>query len=780
MRPKILNIPSPPLLSLLELPLSSVTNKLASRTRLLRLEPDSLHLPLQLRPAASIRAQSSGSIPILPGNSKVSFPLTSSLQDKGKAHRHCYPGPFEATNMQTWYAANYFIDTLPLRREHETTYRTLAVLKEETASATEPFLTPAVPKFPPNLPLPASIQSQPDSTGHQGLNSMSDMINSLSQTASPHLTSGQQTPHRSEGLFAGASPAFGHANINRSTDPFSGTASFHSSPVVQHGLPVRGAWDNAVASPAISRPAFGANYQQDIPQIQHQQQYGAFPPQPQYGQPRSIFESPQVQSPFAQVPAPVQSPWSQPAGHMQHMMPSQNYTSSPFQQPMQSPYQQFAGPVPSMLPWQGTPTPQSAAVQPHQQQMHQPSFTSVPVPASDDSAITGHEQPSIVESVLSPVQSQVMPQLQASTDMDGSQPSVQPDMTSQDVSVAQETKPTATEAEVEPEVFAPVSIASPVQTPAVKETKTKVKAKKSAKTAPVAEKQVDHEATPEREVQAAQSDAVTDSPAAAASPSVAPWANKEDEKAKSQTGPSLRDIQEAEAKAAETRKHEAKAKASAAKVATGNTAAEPEVTQTVSWGLPSRTGGAAAPAVSVPAPSSSPAPVWGSSDAAPKKTLKQIQEEEQKRARATAQVKAAASPAAAAQQGKRGYADLAAAQSSQPVSTRSIDSAECWPPLFILSILQTSGGVWSTVGASGKAVGATVPVTAAKSKPASTSSMTVTPVKSASAISKTAKSSTNLDDVAPSVDFIRWCKEALKGLKVNSEFYEGDSINGWQ
>ncbi|KAJ9106225.1 hypothetical protein QFC21_001369 [Naganishia friedmannii] len=658
-------------------------------------------------------------------------------------------GPFEATSMQSWYAASYFIDTLPLRREHETSFRTLAVLKEETASAAEPFLTPAVPNMPPNLPIPASNQSQSEHAGHQGLDAgMSDMISSLSQAASPHQTSSQQTPHRNESLFAGASPAFGHANINRSTDPFSGTASFHSSPVVQHGVPARGAWENAVASPAISRPAFGGNYQQEVPQIQHQQQYGAFPPQPQYGQPRSMFDSPQVHSPFAQVPPPVQSPWlSQPAGHLQHIMPAQPYASSPFQQPLQSPYQQFAGPVPSMLPWQGTPTPQSAVVQPHQQHVHQPNFTSAPLPALVDSAIIGYEPPSIAESVLSPVQYHVMAQQQVLNDPAVPRNSVQPATTSQDVSATQDANFIAQEAEVKPEVFASVEIAAPLQVPAVKETKTKVKAKKSAKTASVAEKQADLEATPEREGQVVQSDAATDSPATAASPSVAPWANKEDEKVKAQTGPSLRDIQEAEAKAAESRKHEAKAKATASKVATGNTVAEPEATQTVSWGLPSQTGGSAASAMSVPPPSSSPAPVWGSSDAAPKKTLKQIQEEEQRRARAAAQVKAASSPAAAAQQGKRGYADLAAVQAPQP----------------------TSGGVWSTVGASGKAVGAIVPVTAAKSKPASTPSMTVTPVKTASSISKAAKSSTNLDDVAPSVDFIRWCKEALKGLKVNMD-----------
>ncbi|KAJ9105142.1 hypothetical protein QFC19_003600 [Naganishia cerealis] len=657
-------------------------------------------------------------------------------------------GPFEATNMQTWFAANYFNDTLPLRREHETSYRTLAALKEETASMKEPFLSPSVPKFPPNLPIPSRVHSQSEHTSRQGLDAgMSDMISSLPQTASPHLASGQQTPHRNENLFSTASPAFGQANINRSTDPFSGTASYHSSPVVQNGIPVRTAWDNAVASPAISRPAFGGNFQQEIPQIQHQQSYGGFPPQPQFGQPRSLFDAPQVQSPFAPVPAPVQSPWaSQGAGHPQQMLPGQNFVSSPFHQPMQSPYHQYAGPVPSMMPWQGTPTPQSAAVQPHQQQAYQPSFASMPPAPNQASPLMANEQPSIAESLLSPVQSQGVPQHDAiSNETVVGESQVEPAAAPQDGPVTQEVIPNVPEVEVQPEVVAPVHIASPVLVPAVKETKTKVKAKKLAKPAPAVEKQEVVEAVPEPEVQTVQSDLIAGSPAGA-TPSVAPWASKDEEKVKVQTGPSLRDIQEAEAKAAEARKHEAKAKATASKAATANTVVDPETTQTVSWGLPSRTGGAGSSATSVPAPAASPAPVWGSSDAAPKKTLKQIQEEEQRRAKAAAQAKVAASPAAAAQQGKRGYADLAATQASQP----------------------TSGGVWSTVGASGKAVGAPVPAPATKSKSTSTPSMTVTPVKPASTISKTAKSA-SLDDIAPSVEFIRWCKEALKGLKVNMD-----------
>lgn len=223
---------------------------------------------------------------------------------------------------------------------------------------------------------------------------------------------------------------------------------------------------------------------------------------------------------------------------------------------------------------------------------------------------------------------------------------------------AQETR----HVESQPEVVAPVALAPALETPAVKETKIKSKGKKAAR---VAERAAEIQAVTESDAPATPVDYDAASPSAG-SPSVAPWANKEEEKVKATTGPSLREIQEAEAKAAESRKQDAKAKAAAsARVAPATPAAEPEATQTVSWGLPSRTG--TAPAVAAPAPSSSPAPVWGSSDAAPKKTLKQIQEEEQRRAKAAAQAKASTAPASIAQQGKRGYADLAATQAPSNV-----------------------------------------------------------------------------------------------------------------
>lgn len=662
-----------------------------------------------------------------------------------------FKGPFDATNMQTWFSANYFSDTLPLRREHETSYRTLAALKEETGTATEPFLTRPVPKFPPNLPIPAAAAVSQEANAQQAPDAnIADSMHNLSLGSSPPLMSGQQTPLRSDNMFATQSPAFAQSSINRGVDPFSNTTSQYSSPVVQHGRP---AWENAIASPAISRPAFGGSIQQDMSHMQHQHGYGGFP-QAQYGQGRSIFESPQIQSPFAQAPGPV-SPWGapQPVGQIPQMMPAQNYVGSPFQQPMQSPYQPLAT---NMQPWHGTPTPQSAAIQ--QQHIQQPNFVS-PVPAPQQAQPLNLEQPSIADSVLSPIQPHSAiaeaPQLTVS-DFSNTEAQTQPPVHAVEPVSTLEPAQESHQDVSQPEAVAPVALASPLETPAVKEPKTKAKGKKAAR---AAERAAELQAAAESEAPVTPADSQVASPSAAA-PSIAPWANKEEEKVKATAGPSLREIQEAEAKAAESRKQEAKAKAAAsARAAPATSAAEPEATQTVSWGLPSRAG----TAPSAPAPSSSPAPVWGSSDAAPKKTLKQIQEEEQKRAKAAAQAKASTAPAAVAQQGKRGYADLAATQAPSNVSEDSRGESHAYRPPP-----QTSGGAWSTVGASGKTSAPAASATASKPKIASIPSVVAAPAKPAF-VTKHAKASANLDDVAPSVDFIRWCKESLKGLKVNSK-----------
>lgn len=259
---------------------------------------------------------------------------------------------------------------------------------------------------------------------------------------------------------------------------------------------------------------------------------------------------------------------------------------------------------------------------------------------------------------------------------------------------------------------------------------------------------------------ASVADVVPAAPAAAptperSAPSVkpAPWASvKEDKDTKSPSGPSLREIQQAEAKVAEARKQAlAEARANNA-VPSPALSASDDMPTSMSWGLPTQ--GSKAPQISTPSATASPStPVWGSGEStAPKKTLKQIQEEEEKRriklAQAKAQAQGTASPAAssAVAASKRGYADLAATSAPPP------------------------GAGWQTVGAGGKgAPGAATPTAAARvasvAKPA-----VPTPTKSAVPAPVTRVVKPSIDDATPSVDFIRWTKQSLNGLNVNSEF----------
>lgn len=233
-------------------------------------------------------------------------------------------------------------------------------------------------------------------------------------------------------------------------------------------------------------------------------------------------------------------------------------------------------------------------------------------------------------------------------------------------------------------------------------------------------------------------------------PKPAPWAVKDDKEVKTPSGPSLREIQEAEAKVAAARKQAlAELRANNAAPSPAPPAAD-DMPTSMSWGLPqqgSKPAQVASPSVSSPA-----APVWGSGDAAaPKKTMKQIQEEEEKRraklahAKVQAQGVSATPSPAGTPTAKRGYADLAATSA---------------PP---------SGSGWQTVGSAGKGVPGSAAPPAAAARPAavSTKSALVTPSKPATPApaSRPAKSS---DDSTPSADFIRWTKQSLNGLNVNS------------
>ncbi|KAJ3767353.1 hypothetical protein FB446DRAFT_696431 [Lentinula raphanica] len=257
--------------------------------------------------------------------------------------------------------------------------------------------------------------------------------------------------------------------------------------------------------------------------------------------------------------------------------------------------------------------------------------------------------------------------------------------------------------------------------------------------------------------------------AAPTTPTVVPKAWAKDEESK-KAATSLRKIQDAEAKKAEARKvaDREKERATRAAALTVSAASPAEDVQpfTTSWGLPTSKAGkgsaAATPKESAP-PTPATAipvtpPVWSTTAARPadtKKTMKEIQEEEERRKKTP--VKETVANIA----GRRVYAESASKPSPAPTS---------------------SGNAWTTVGASGKQTPAVVTPTrppATPSAAATTSSTSVARANGAPArptptpATKGALSNAKVDDfpIAPSAEFLKWLAESLKGLNnsVNAE-----------
>jgi PERQ amino acid-rich with GYF domain-containing protein len=140
----------------------------------------------------------------------------------------------------------------------------------------------------------------------------------------------------------------------------------------------------------------------------------------------------------------------------------------------------------------------------------------------------------------------------------------------------------------------------------------------------------------------------------------APWA-KEDEGKKKNAAPSfsLREIQEAEAQKLEAKKAAEREKERLSRASVTTDSKEETQPFIASWGLPTSQAGVRGStplreAAPVPAPASGASPVWTTPAKAPavKKTMKEIQEEEETRKKLTAK-EALASAAAI----KRGYAE---------------------------------------------------------------------------------------------------------------------------
>jgi PERQ amino acid-rich with GYF domain-containing protein len=237
-------------------------------------------------------------------------------------------------------------------------------------------------------------------------------------------------------------------------------------------------------------------------------------------------------------------------------------------------------------------------------------------------------------------------------------------------------------------------------------------------------------------------------------PSIAPWAKEPTEAAK---GPSLKEIQEAEAKKAAKIEEVALAARRAAaeqELRSQPTAPAPGLPTTSTWGK----SGSPAPPANAPSPWAKATAVKAQTPTAPsagnKKTLADIQREEELRKQKLAAAVAATALPGQASGGKR-YADLASKTSALP----------------------SAGSAWSTVGAGGKVKIPTGPassvpapavraVSAASISPAA-ATKPVRPAVTAARTVATGSSLTGATSVnVANQEFLKWAKNALvKDLK---------------
>lgn len=242
--------------------------------------------------------------------------------------------------------------------------------------------------------------------------------------------------------------------------------------------------------------------------------------------------------------------------------------------------------------------------------------------------------------------------------------------------------------------------------------------------------------------------------AALAPPPTAPWAGTETQK-----GPSLKEIQEAEAKKAAKKEEAAAAARRAAleqeaaalrereKAAAAATTGLPP---TSTWGTGSPVGAPAGSPWKQPAALKSGVAGGGPGGAGSKKTLADIQREEEARKQKAREAAQASTPSASVM-GKR-YADLAGKASMPPGLANPTAAAQA-----------SQGGGWSTVGAGGKVKIPTGPAVPTRS--ASTSNVKPTPAPPAKPAPKLATTSLKDAKNLAMEEFKKWLhRELARGL----------------
>ncbi|WOO84946.1 GYF domain-containing protein mpd2 [Vanrija pseudolonga] len=587
-------------------------------------------------------------------------------------------GPFTGTQMHEWYSHSYFKDDLPVRRQPETGYHTLAELKTATGNAVQPFLSSVrPPRLPPNLPIPiATLQASGAVGGLPSPSGLNDSFRNLNVHGVPPQPQFHQSP---------SFPApYGQPQFNGAQAFLGGQQGWGQAPGPQSPARLNGAYGSIggtqyapyaspIGAPVPRADVFGGG------QIGQAGGWGAPPINPAAAWQQS------------QVPVHAPAPIHHPAPVEQHPVP----THEPYFSP-----QEPTAPIPE-------PELETFAAE----EQYEEEETVEEVEIEDDSYIDEEEVSHLVE------------------------------------------EESFTEPELEPEVAespkaAPASVWGQ-KTPKSASRKSSITTPASAAPAPLSNLPPAPASLSANPVAAKVEEPKPATPvaekAAAAAPKPAPWADKPSHA----TGPSLREIQEAEARQADKRKQalaDARA-ASSSPAPIVPSANDDHFPASLSWGLPQQ-GSKTAPAPVQPA--ASPAPAWGGASDGPKKTLKQIQEEEEKRsAKLAAQTRAAQAAVSGPSVAKRGYADLAANSAASAAAAQAAAAAG-----------------WTTVGTSGKAsVAPPKPAVAAPKPVAATVVKPINPIVASKATKPNGAS--KLGDEQPTIEFIRWTKQALTGLRTD-------------
>ena len=575
----------------------------------------------------------------------------------------CLPllGPFTGTQMHDWYSHSYFTNDLPLRRESESTFHTLAELKTSTGNAVQPFLSPVRPRnLPPNLPIPLSALQAASSVTSPVVNDLADSFRRLGVHEQPPSRSRSNTVQQSQQLQQASAQGNAHErNLAMSPNVYGPQIAFNqpfSPPSVPYISSPRQGWGQLPAINTASRMngAFGSVGMPSpigsAPFSHRQQQQSLY--SPVIGGP---VHHESLQNGFFSstvgVGAAPSSPWGIPQPPQQTLQQSHYIPQQPSPLPAWQPSDLHAGrraqyEIDTVV--QQPPHERLAAGASLQAE----SVSQVTAADEAEEPIDNGEEElgsSIFHtSMEKPVE--LTPPTETPEPVLTAKPAVQSVWAQKPVDATTPPAPSRRKSSLTAPASAQLPLAPmPVTTP-------------PADKLPPAPASLPPKPLTTRHGSIADALKLSGPPSTEKSTSTskpAPWTvAKDDVAVQSPSGPSLRDIQEAEAKKSEARK-QANAEARAMTASPAQTPSIDEMPQNMTWGLPSQ--GRKQSGIVSPAVEATPAaPVWGGGDAGPKKTLKQIQDEEEKRkAKVAAQARAVQAAAGVPAGLKRGYADLA-------------------------------------------------------------------------------------------------------------------------